>query len=99
MPTPALRILIKHPGYHDFHPDSELWGCSHRVVLDACRIIASNRDGFLSPTPERRDQVTDSDLTLVADVYYYLIANSDETDYPVVVQVATWRFPVMLPDY
>ena len=110
LPTPARRIFIKHPGYspspdllwlyaYDKVPGTELWGCSHRIALDACRIITNNRDGFLSTTPQRQDKIPDNDLTLTADVYYYFIAAPDEPDYPVVANFTAWRFPEILPEH
>lgn len=110
LPAPARRIIIKHPGYsslpsdllwfpaYDLDPGTQQMGCSHRVVLDACYVIANNRDGFLSTTPQRLGRVPDSDLMLAADVYYYFISDP-ETDYPVVAEFIAWRFPDILPDH
>ncbi|EPS93925.1 hypothetical protein FOMPIDRAFT_1055533 [Fomitopsis schrenkii] len=110
LPTVVRTITIKHPGYtpphdlirfpaYDAVHGTELWGCNHRFVLDACRIIANNRDGFLSTVPQRHGRVPDSDVTLAADVYFYFTLDPHETDYPIVADFLAWRFPDALPDH
>ncbi|KAH9935658.1 uncharacterized protein B0H18DRAFT_419849 [Fomitopsis serialis] len=108
LPSSARMVTIMHPGYtplqdllmlpaYDPAPAPELWGCSHRLALDACRIIANNRDGFLSTTLDGRDHVPDSEPTLTADVYYYFLLGDHDPEYAVVSEFAAWRFPDTLP--
>ncbi|KZT64760.1 hypothetical protein DAEQUDRAFT_769401 [Daedalea quercina L-15889] len=106
------RIIIRHPGYtpppvlfvfpayDPVSPDSpNLCGCNHRVVLDACHIIADNCAGFLSTSAHRDDshRVPETERTLTADVYYYFLSDESDPQYAVVDRFAAWRFPDALP--
>lgn len=102
----ARTITIKHPGYSPaedllcfpaYDNTPALWGYSHLLVLDACRIIANNRDGFVSTTPHRSDRVPADEHTLAAGVYYYFLGDDSDPPYPVNACFDTWSFPDTLP--
>ena len=106
----ARPITIKHPGYalaedllcfpaYDGTSVPGLWGCSHLLVLDACRIIANNRDGFLSKTPRRSGRISTGERTLTASVYYYFLDDDRDAQYPVNARFDTWSFPDRLPTH
>ena len=75
LPTRPKRVEIKHPGYKPspvlirfdaFDLDSADptggWGCNHRLILDVCRIIANNRDGFLSTKKTPNGRIPESSI-------------------------------------
>ncbi|KZT64759.1 hypothetical protein DAEQUDRAFT_769400 [Daedalea quercina L-15889] len=115
LPTSWRNITVNHPGYakphwllcwpaYDPAPSSEnphLWGCNHRVVLDACQIIANNCSGFFSTTPQRNDsdRVSESEYTLTADVYYYCLYDDSDPQYAIVAEFSAWSFPDVLPPH
>ncbi|KZT64762.1 hypothetical protein DAEQUDRAFT_582114 [Daedalea quercina L-15889] len=55
-----------------------LCGCRHRGAFDACHFICNHRTGFLLTAPHRdaADRVSESERTLIADVYYLYITSS-----------------------
>ncbi|KAH9931355.1 uncharacterized protein B0H18DRAFT_1102817 [Fomitopsis serialis] len=109
LPLRLRWITIYHPGYtpprmlfhfptYDSAPAPHFSGCSRRLVLDACRIIAGNRDGVLSTTPDHRGPgVPESETTLTADAYYYFLIDDDDPQYAVVCEFVAWRFPDVVP--
>lgn len=105
-----VPVSIHHPGYGDpshlivldaLEPVPgipDVYGIHHQTALDACRIIASNQDGFLSRTQDRSARVPADDVLLCEkDYWYHLLDESCPDPYPIVDRFAAWRFPAAVP--
>ncbi|KAK7693676.1 hypothetical protein QCA50_003246 [Cerrena zonata] len=111
LPNWPRNIDIKHPYYnpplslicfsaYDVDPNStdepRRFGVDHRVALDACRILANNRDGFLSRVSRRNDltaRLTLDEMVLTESIYYYFLDDESAADYPIVNNFLAWTFP------
>ncbi|KAI0742729.1 hypothetical protein C8Q80DRAFT_1190492 [Daedaleopsis nitida] len=105
-PTHPQSIVIYHPAYNNvrlfscFMLDSDgagRYGCLHRLVLDACQIIANNVPGFLSPNPNGIPRVPAAELVLTDTRYYFIVESMPQ--YPIVVDFEAWQFPSVLPEH
>ena len=92
-----LEILLQLPSYRT--PSG--CGVHHQTALDACRIIANNRSGFLSRTRDRSGCVPAEDIVLTtpATYWYFLDDEASLAQYEVVNDFRAWRFPDTLPEH
>ncbi|RPD53601.1 hypothetical protein L227DRAFT_396734 [Lentinus tigrinus ALCF2SS1-6] len=73
-------------------------GVNHRLVLDACRVITNNQDGYLTTDIGGAERVLASTITLPCGRYYLHLDNpSTRTCYKIVTNFAAWEFPRSLP--
>ncbi|KAI0069565.1 hypothetical protein K474DRAFT_485043 [Panus rudis PR-1116 ss-1] len=86
-------LLLSLPAYDSFQGRG---GISHRLVREACSILANNNDGFLTADREGNQLVPNDDAILAAGEYYYRCNLADPL-YPVVTDFAAWTFPREIP--
>ena len=80
----------------DCDPDRLCYGCNHRLVLDACEIIANNRKGRLAVLQhdgEWSHVATDVTLLIAPATYYFIVDNDPSLPYPIVTDFNAWKFP------
>ena len=104
-PTSVRNIIVCHPNHHpqvvlffcaalDYDPENSRYGCNHRLVLDACKIIANNRQGQLATLQHNEWNYVATDVPLLTPAQYYFIVENDPTlRYPIVTQFNAWKFP------
>ena len=110
MTTNAPIITFCHPGYGtrakflhfqalDKNPANPArLGILHQVALDACRIVANNTDGFLSPVRDRAGRIPTTTVLLCEPLYWYFLADDTLPErYPIVDDFRAWTFPQQIP--
>ena len=76
------------------------FGVSHALALDACRIIAGNKDGILFTTADGQHPVEQNESVLTLFDYYYCLNDvHDSHPYPIVTTFEAWSFPTTIPEY
>ena len=73
-------------------------GVLHRLVLDACRVITNNQEGFLATDIDGHDRVPASTTILLVGTYYFHLATGTVL-YKIVTDFAAWEFPEPLPSH
>ncbi|RPD67964.1 hypothetical protein L226DRAFT_444676, partial [Lentinus tigrinus ALCF2SS1-7] len=97
------RILFAFPGFDPVPPPpftvhDGTGGVNHRLVLDSCRVITNNQDGYLKTDIGGAKRVLATTITLPCGVYYLHLANPlTRTCYKIVADFAAWKFPLSLP--
>ncbi|RPD53584.1 hypothetical protein L226DRAFT_571962 [Lentinus tigrinus ALCF2SS1-7] len=75
-------------------------GVNHRLVLDACRVITNNNDGYLTTDIDGAERVLATTITLPCGIYFLHLENlSTRACYKIVANFAAWEFPESLPDH
>ena len=106
----SKTVCILHPGYSRYKtllqiesapteddPDGPS-AIHHQTVLDACRIIAQNRDGFLSAARELSGRVALDTVWLTGANYWYFLHDAAQDErYPIVDDFLAWPFPEDVP--
>ena len=76
------------------------FGVSHALALDACPIIAGNKDEFLSTTADGQNPVEQNEAVLtLSDCYYCLNDANASRPYPIVTTFEAWSFPTTIPEH
>ncbi|KAJ7255858.1 hypothetical protein B0H12DRAFT_1113159 [Mycena haematopus] len=102
-------VGVYHPGYNP-HPlllflvaflaSSGSCGVPFSVVLDACRILANNRDGTLRVKDDATDLIPPDDETiLLSPGSYTYHVTGGETAYAVCTSFRAWTPPKVLPPH
>ena len=98
-PPSRLRgqVAILHPHYrecilcfpaYDDIPGDSAGGVYHRLVQDACYVVANNAHGFLTLDREGKIRASDSPFLRSGRYHYHL--DSGLVAYPVVADFAAW---------
>ena len=76
------------------------FGVSHALALDACHIIAGNKDGMLSTTADGQHPVEQNEAVLTLSDYYYCLNEVNASrPYPLVTTFQPWSFPTTIPEH
>ncbi|TRM55805.1 hypothetical protein BD626DRAFT_522298 [Schizophyllum amplum] len=99
-PVQTLSFFLSFPKY-DQTADGA-YGVNHRVVLDACCIVAQNTPGFLSTTSDPAQRVDRQTEALVGAAYHYFVVDSNhnlcnDQNYRLVSCFRDWTFPANIP--
>lgn len=95
--------MISNVAAYDFAPNTQVPGVSHALLIDACRVIAHNKDGYLSRDPSRTvttARVREEETIVPASSRYYYFTNETSdtnTRYPVVSGFDDWAFRPVIP--
>ncbi|KAJ7095720.1 hypothetical protein B0H15DRAFT_946296 [Mycena belliarum] len=102
------HISVYHPGYNP-HPlllylvaflaSPGSCGVPFSVVLDACRILANNRDGTLRVMDDATDLTPPDDESLLSPGSYTYHVTEGETAYAVCTSFRAWTPPKVLPPH
>lgn len=110
-PILSTTVDICHPGYPEetvllrletvpTGPNLDgTFALHHQTVLDACRIIANNHDGFLSTSCDRSGRVPQESTLLTGTVYWYFLDETQPALYPIVDNFVAWSFPHAVPNH
>ena len=73
------------------------FGVSHALAVDACRIIAGNKDGVLSTTADGQHPVERNEAVPTLSDYYYCLNDANASHlYPIVTTFEAWTFPTTI---
>jgi hypothetical protein len=91
---PVRNLRFLHFPAYDRRPSRTLmYGLYYETVLTACMIVAYNRPGFLTKSPNRNaTKVKAVDSYLPPGSYYYHVVNGD-TNYSICNHFDHWTFP------
>ncbi|KAJ7722666.1 hypothetical protein DFH07DRAFT_946679 [Mycena maculata] len=93
------RIQVYHPSYVpparilDLYPSRLPLG----LVLDACRILAQNQDGYLTPYEAERTVISSEDVAALLPPHKYKFHVPSDPGYAICTKFRNWIPPARLP--